>query len=354
VKRFALIVCLVLPVIAQTPRPDDTPSFKVGATIFADYVWQQSPRTTDADGNRIHANAFNVTRAYINVTGNLNHWISYRITPDVVRETGSGSSLSGSLNFRLKYAFAQFGLDDWVTKGAWVRFGIQQTPYLDYSEGIYRYRFQGTMFPERVLSGAAFTSSDAGISMRYPLPGEHGEIHGGFYNGEGYSRAEANDEKAFQIRATFIPMPKDALWKGLRLTAFVDEDHYVAGAKRERFIGQVTFQHPRGTLGLELVRATDRTSSRVPAIDSNGWSLWATPKIGKKGWELLLRHDDFKPNDDTSQKARRNIAGIAYWVPNLQKVTVAVLLDYDSLVQSNFTPARADDTRYGVKLLINF
>jgi hypothetical protein len=36
------------------------------------------------------------------------------------------------------------------------------------------------------------------------------------------------------------------------------------------------------------------------------------------------------------------------------KVTAAVLLDYDSLVQSNFTLARADDTRYGVKLLINF
>jgi hypothetical protein len=336
-KRFVLMICLVVPAIAQ-PRPEDTPSFKIGATIFADYTWQQSPQTTDADGNRIHANSFNVTRAYINVTGNLNHWISFRVTPDVAREAGSGSSLSGSQTFRLKYAFAQFGLDDWMAKGAWVRFGVQQTPYLDYSEGIYRYRFQGTMFPERVLAAAAFTSADAGISMRYPLPGDHGEIHGGFYNGEGYSRAEAND----------------ALWKGLRLTAFVDEDHYVSDAKRERWIGQVTFQHPRGTLGLELVRATDRTSSRVAEIDSKGWSIWATPKIGTKGWELLLRHDDFKPNDDTSQKQKRNIFGVAYWVPQLQKVTAAVLLDYDSLVQSNFTPARADDTRYGVKVLISF
>ncbi len=274
-KKLVFLLCLALPLAAQTAKPEDKPSFKIGATIFADYVWQQSPQTTDADGNRIHANSFNVNRAYINVTGNLNHWILFRITPDIARESGSGSSLSGSQTFRLKYAFAQFNLDDWLAKGSWVRLGVQQTPYLDYSEGIYRYRFQGTMFPERVLP--VFTSADAGVSMRYAFPGDHGEIHGGFYNGDGYSRAEANDQKAFQVRATFIPMPK----KGLRLTAFVIEDHYVSDAKRERFIGQVTYQHPRGTLGLELVRATDRTSSRVAEVDSHGWSIWATPKLGK-------------------------------------------------------------------------
>ena len=57
---------------------------------------------------------------------------------------------SDSLVFRIKYAYAQFNLDDWMTRGSWVRLGIQQTPWVDFEEGIYRYRFQGTVFAERI------------------------------------------------------------------------------------------------------------------------------------------------------------------------------------------------------------
>src|SRR6476661_425196 len=105
----------VTPAAGYTP-PDDTPSFKVGVTIFGDYTWIDSPTTKDSDGNTIHPSSFNVSRAYIN---------------------GTGSSLAGSQDFRLKYAYAQFNLDDWMTRGSWVRFGVQQTPLVDYEEGIY-------------------------------------------------------------------------------------------------------------------------------------------------------------------------------------------------------------------------
>src|ERR1041385_4468729 len=85
-------VAQVTPAAGYTP-PDDTPKFNIGATIFADYTFQDSAQTKDADGNTIHPSAFNVSRAYINVTGNLNHYLAFRITPDIARETGSGSSL---------------------------------------------------------------------------------------------------------------------------------------------------------------------------------------------------------------------------------------------------------------------
>ncbi len=150
----------VTPAAGYTP-PDDTPKVNIGATIFTDYTYTQSPEIKDSDGNTVHNSVFNVSRAYLNITGNLNHWLAFRITPDVTRETGTGSSLNGSLTYRLKYAFAQVNLDDWTTKGSWVRFGIQQTPFIDYTESIYRYRFQGTLFPERV---GLMSSSDAGIS----------------------------------------------------------------------------------------------------------------------------------------------------------------------------------------------
>ena len=36
------------------------------------------------------------------------------------------------------------------------------------------------------------------------------------------------------------------------------------------------------------------------------------------------------------------------------KVQAALMADYDSQKQANFSPTRADDTRYGLKMLINF
>ncbi len=334
---------------ATTTRPDDTPKIAIGATMFADYTFLQSPEAKDADGNAIHANSFNITRAYINFTGSLNHWIGFRVTPDIARETGSGSSLSGSLNFRLKYAFGQFNLDDWA-KGAWLRFGLQQTPWLDYEESVYRYRFQGPMFTDRE---GYLTASDFGFAGHYELPGNYGEIHAGVYNGEGYSHPEANNEKSFQIRGTLTPLPRAGVWKGLRLTAFIDQDHYQQSAIKARYVGQIAFQHPRVTAAVEYLHANDRTSVTKPEAVAKGYSAWVTPKLGH-GWELLLRHDDLEPNEATKARRKRNIAGIAYWFPHMQRVTSAVLADYDSYGQSGIAPAPPKTTAYGIKMLINF
>src|SRR6476659_162997 len=111
--RAALLVCAIfpLPCAAQvTPAagytpPDDTPSVKVGATLFTDYTVVDNPKLKDADGNEVTSNAFNIGRAYINITGNISHLLAFRITPDIARETGVGSSLNGSYTFRVKYAF---------------------------------------------------------------------------------------------------------------------------------------------------------------------------------------------------------------------------------------------------------
>ena len=150
--------------------PDDTPAIRVGATIFADYTVQANPKIKDADGNEVTSNAFNVTRTYINITGNISHNIAFRITPDITRETESATaatSIAGNYVFRLKYGFVQFNLDDYLNKGrtgSWVRLGVQQTPWVDYMEGIYRYRFQGTIFSERE---GFLSSSDIGASFHY-------------------------------------------------------------------------------------------------------------------------------------------------------------------------------------------
>jgi len=341
----------VTPAAGYTP-PNDTPSFKVGATIFADYTYQESPEITDADKQTVNLSSFNVGRAYINVTGNLNHYLSFRITPDIVRETNGASATAGSYVFRLKYAFGQLNLDDWTTHGSWVRFGMQQTPYIDYTEGIYRYRFQGTVFFDRE---GQLSSSDIGLSGHWNFPGNYGDVHAGFYNGENYNRVETNNQKAFQIRGTLRPVPLGGVWKGLRLTAFGDFDKPSSDGKRDRYVGQVTFEHPMINAGLEYGSIKNRATGAVPEVDSKGYSLWVTPRFGTSGWEALLRHDQYEPNTDLeNQKRKRDIAGIAYWFHPLQGVQSALMGDYDSTENTGVTPRPPKQTFYAIHMLVNF
>ena len=339
---------------ATSTPPDDTPSIRVGMLLFTDYTLQTSPETTDSDGNVIHPNSFNVGRSYINITGNISHIVGFRITPDVARETNPASSLSGSLEFRIKYAYAQFNLDDWMTRGSYARLGIQQTPWLDFAEGIYRYRFQGTMFVERE---GYFASADAGASFHYQLPSNYGDVHAGVFNGENYNRAEVNDQKAVMIRATLRPLPGGVpVLRGIRGSVFYDGDHYVKDADRKRFIAALAFEHPYINASVEYLDTKDRASTSIadPQVNGRGYSIWATPK-SPKGWEGLLRYDHLRPNELFSSRVRnRTIVGVAYWFPHQGSVSSALLFDYDGQTFHNFTIAMPRQSRVGLHGLIAF
>jgi hypothetical protein len=341
----------VTPAAGYTP-PDDTPSIKVGAVLYGDYTYTLNPETIDADGNSIHANQFNVSRGYVNITGNISHIVAFRITPDVSRETNTASSLSGSLEFRIKYAYAQFNLDDWMTKGSYARFGIQQTPWLDFAEGIYRYRFQGTMFVERE---GYFASADGGASFHYQLPSNYGDVHVGVYNGENYNKAEANDQKALMVRATVRPFAAGVpVLRGIRATVFYDADRYIKSAPRNRFIGGLNFEHTYVNAGFEYLDTADETSVTKPEVDGKGYSIWATPKA-PNGLEALLRFDHLKPNTALDAQTRnRTILGLAYWFPHQGSVSSAMMLDYDGQTFDNFTPALPKQSRLAVHGLISF
>ena len=339
----------VTPAAGYTP-PDDTPAIRVGATIFADYTFQQKPKITDGDGNEVASNAFNVGRAYINVTGNLSHIIAFRVTPDIVRESGTGSSLNGSLTFRLKYAYAQFNLDDWMNRGSWVRLGMQQTPWVDFMEGVWRYRFQGTIFEDRE---GFLSSSDVGVSFRYNLPGNYGDVHTGFYNGETYSRAEANDQKAFMIRGTFRPLRMHSVLRGLRLTGFYDHDAYVKNAERQRAIAAVTFEHPHLNASANYFAATDQSRATAAEVDARGFSVWATPRF-TRSWEAIARLDRLEPNKDLDARKTRALGGVSYWFPLQGSVTTALLFDVENVKYEDFAPARPTERRFALHMLVNF
>ena len=350
----------VTPAAGFTP-PDDTPSIKVGVTLYSDYTYTQNPQSKDTDGNTINPSAFNVSRSYINVTGNINHFVTFRITPDVTRESGivtlaSPNSVSNdSLVFRIKYAFLQVGFDDWMTKGSWARFGIQQTPLLDYEEGIYRYRFQGTTFTERE---GFYNSADAGASFHYNLPSNYGDFHIGVYNGEGYAKTDPNDQKAVEMRGSLRPFATMApILRGLRVTGFYFGDNYIKNSERERAVGQVTFEHKFINAGYDFIDAHDQTAIAARDIEAKGWSVWATPKApmsNGSSLEMLLRYDHLMPDLTTSQVRPRTIIGIAYWFPHQGNVSTTLMLDYDGQTFQNYATFTPAQNKIAVHGFVNF
>jgi hypothetical protein len=354
----------------EAPKPKEEAFFKVGVTIFADYTYQDQPKVTDADKNSISASTFEVRRAYINVTGNISDWVSYRVTPDIAARfttttTATGlpaggavaasTSYDGSAVYRLKYAFGQVNFDKVATHGTWVRFGQQQTPFVDFMEGIYRYRFQGTIFEERE---GFLSSSDVGVSGRWVIPKEYGDIHAGYYNGDTYSRAEANDQKAFQIRGTLRPLPKMGAAKGLRLTVFYDADKPIKGGERDRFIVAGTFEHKYLNLGVDYLNAKDRSSPTRAEVKASGWTIWAEPR-SPSGFEGLFRYDHLKPNTAATSSAladsvkTRFLGGLSYWLKVKAPLSTAVLVDYEE-VKYDAPLNRPTEKRFEIKALFNY
>ena len=358
----------VTPAAGYVP-PDDTPAIKIGAVIFADYTYQTKPTSTDAAGNTINPSSFNVTRAYINVTGNISHLVAFRITPDVTRFALTGNGLDGSVTYRLKYAYLQVNLDDWLPKGTWVRFGIQQTPFIDSLEGAYRYRFQGTVFYEREGYGS---SADAGATFRLAFPNNYGDVHVGLYNGEGYAKPELNNKKAFMGRVGFRPLPRSKVLKGLRLQGFWTKDNYMENAPRDRKVFNTIFEHPYVNAGFDYIKTTDKVASiptngvdLYPTLDGTGYSFWVTPKkVFPNGSSIegLIRYDHNKPGGTASTTAIsspdglnvRWIAGGSYWFPKQGSVSAALLFDVQTETYTNYSPAKTDTKRFYVHTLISF
>jgi hypothetical protein len=354
----------VTPAAGYTP-PDDTPAIRVGMTLFTNYSYQTEPKITDADGNTVNKSAFDVGRAYLNITGQVSHIVAFRITPDITRESGllslgTGNSVSSdSLVFRIKYAYAQFNFDDWMTRGSWARLGIQQTPWVDFEEGIYRYRFQGTVFAERVPLPTTMTSSDAGASFHYNFPSNYGDLHVGVFNGENYQRVEVNDQKALEFRGTLRPFATSLpVLRGLRAHLVYYNDHYNGSDERKRVMGNLTFEHNYLNTGFDYLGAKDQTLATATNAASNGYSVWATPRApmaNGSSWEALLRYDRFTPNTSTTTRApastspnpgvtvlndqhqNRTILGVAYWFPHQGNVSSAILFDYDAQKFDNIT-----------------
>ena len=342
------VATIATSVSAQTPAPQPAPAspppeypiVRFGVLSYLQYLTELE--------NRDGYNPFDMTRAYLNINGQLADRVRFRFTPDIRRVTDG--SLAGSLTVRVKYGFLQ--LDNVLTRGSWVRFGLAQTPWLDFEESVNRYRVQGTMFSER--EGLIPGSADFGAGYLSPLPKNFGEFHFGVYNGEGFTQAEANKYKSLQGRLTIRPLPGRGLANYFRISGFYSKGWYAEDRPRDVGIVMAHYEHPHLVATVEFVDATESPLTLPPGdIRRSGWSTFIEPRQGPLGWAGILRIESFDPNDDlTDNSHKRMIGGIAYWLAwNRARLGLVATNE-----QVNYDPAdaRADENRILLQTHVEF
>jgi hypothetical protein len=328
---FLLLLVTAYDGFAQQPAPAAPaepvyPVVRVGALSYLQYGAELE--------NRDGYNAFDVTRMYLNLNGQLSRNVRFRFTPDVRRV--SDGSLAGTLAVRAKYAFMQ--LDNIGAARSWVRFGQHQSPWLDFEESINRYRVQGTMMSER--EGLIPGSADFGASYFTPLPAGYGEIHAGVYNGEGYTQAEANRYKSVQGRLTVRPFPHRGLANNLRLSAFYNAGWYAADRPRRLGIAMASYDHRRLVVTVERVAATEQPAAAPHEFDRGGWSAFVEPRQGPTGLAAIARLDAYDSDKAIAGNSlRRLIVGGAYWF-NWNTARLGFLLDSEQVHYDDATRPR--------------
>jgi len=297
--------------------------------------------------NRDGYNAFDVTRAYLNINAQLSPNVRFRFTPDVRRVTDG--STAGSLIVRVKYAFAE--LDNVMLERSWVRFGLQQTPWLDFEEGINRYRVQGQMFTER--DGMIPGSADFGAGYFAPL-GKYAEFHAGVYNGEGFGQTDANKYKSVQGRLTVRPLAGRGIMNGLRLSGFYNEGWYAADRPRRLGIVMGSFEHVHVVSTVQYIAATEHPSpTGLQDLERRGSSAYVEIRQGLSGLAGLARADWLDPDKQLGDNSQRRVlAGGAYWIvwPR-SRVGLVVTNEH---VHYEPAAARLDENRLLVQTHIEF
>lgn len=343
--RVGSCACVGLVVFfgAVSSARGQTPTITVGGVGYAQYGYQLHKDSV----TNSHLNAFDVTRAYINIVGKFPSGVGARITPDIYRNT-----TDGSLSFRLKYAYAT-----WTPENSPLTFklGAIHTPWLDWEEALWDYRMQGTMALERFRSPAAsgyLSSSDLGAGIDGKIKLDQVNFQIGVYDGETYNKPEGDEHKDVEGRLSVRVLESDDHSRvgGLRITGYGAVGKPTGGGSRNRYIGMASYKSTLFTLAAEFARVRDRLdnpptgTAPVPVnVDGNIFSFFGVLNVPNTKVGIIGRVDLQKPNVDVSNNRQtRYIAGVSYQInPNLR-----ALADVDNLtLQSGLYTNAVQSTR---------
>ncbi|HLA38972.1 MAG TPA: hypothetical protein VJ417_03200 [Candidatus Glassbacteria bacterium] len=365
---FFIIVFLVagrLPLAAQAQDSSASGARKATGPVVPEtkisYQWFLAYAGGNDGGQNF--NKFSINRGYINIASRFNKYVSTRITPDLTEDReGDGE---GDLKLRLKYLYVMFSLPSRgiFTQPA-VEFGLGHMPWIDFEEHINNYRCQGTLFMER---NHLFNSADNGITFMSLLGGEmsdeykrtvngkyagrRGSLALGLYNGGGYHALEKNQNKVFEARLTFRPLPEFA--PGLQASYFLARCRGNSRLSPDWAVDalMLSLEHRQFVLTAQYCSATGNSggsaldAAGIPR-EQEGYSLFGEYRIPGKPLSLIGRYDNFDENTTLSgHTTDRTILGLAYNFAGQNKA----LLDYDT-VKYAATGEREGMTKFTIEI----
>jgi hypothetical protein len=314
VAGFAVAAGVAAPLAAQAPSPAPSP-VSLGGVVYAQWGTQLDSLSP--------ANNFDISRSYINAIGRFNGGILARITADIYRD--GDATAGGSLVYRLKYAYAA-----WTPAASplTVRFGLTQTPWVDWEEALWDYRMQG---PVAVDRNGFMSSSDFGLAVDGNFNHDQFSFQAMAMNGENYNHTPGDSHKDFAARASFRVLTTDDNSRvgGLRLTGYAQLGTPTSGGTRNRFIGMVGYRSSMLTLVGEYVAVTDTVTAPATAKTNRSViSAYGVLHLPSSPVAVIARVDLVDPNTASSagnDKRTTIIGGLSYQLsPN-----VRVLADVD-------------------------
>jgi hypothetical protein len=288
-------------------------------------------------------NEFNIDRVYLTLDWQL--WdkgkVSYTLEGGEIRDG------NGHYDVTTKAFFLE--VRDLLYPSTYLWIGQADLPWVAYEEGLWGYRFQGTVFPDRM---GYMTSTDLGVGFGGDIPGGYGDYQLSVVNGEGWTHNEVGKHKDLHARLTLRPFgARENALKNLFVTGFASVGAYddvpSGPDDRNRWIAQIGYKNPgRLTLVGEYFQAKDpavKMALRYPTLDARsgresdaqGFSIFGTLNAGvlkdsdfARKWEFLARWDHLDPDGSISgNNVDLWLAGVSYrWNKNIR-----LLLNYEEI-----------------------
>jgi hypothetical protein len=345
------------PAVAQSPATPDEPSaavqspaprlpFAFSGVLYLNYQY-------GGPSGKRSENKFDLARAYLNFRASAGERDSIRVTLDVFQQTDeSRDEYYRGWTMRVKYGYLQHDLIRSSGDGlrAFARLGLVQTVMIEKEE---QYWNRGLSSVAEELEGY-FSSADAGVGFGIALPNKVGEVYATIMNGNGYASRETDRFKDFQARVTLTPWERGAgPLKGLHISPWVSVggrasdfasgqgtlDPVAEARTKNRYGLLLTYRDARIAAGASLSRKVDERESAdttvdvVPTVTDMTGELATVFAIFKPAmfvgassspWSIVLRADDFRPDDTLDGTRRRYIVGSMWELNSRTSVTVDV------------------------------
>ena len=245
-----------------------------------------------ANTNSSNANGMRLSRAYLVVMDKINDKFSGKFTLDEAYSDPTASNGKG--NVFVKYLYGIYT----PVKNMAIRFGLTETPWIPYEEGLWEYRFVSETAPDYE---GFMPSSDLGLAVVGSLFDKLIDYHVMVSNGEGYQSQQNGRGYAGAARIALNVKPFIFNIFGM------DENMHngIPDYNPKRAIAMLVYSNSLLRVAGEWMWADDHITpadqGKAKFNHGYGYEFWGFLRIpGEKKLRIFARYLDMKPNGNNS------------------------------------------------------